>query len=263
MGTAPSRNGTRRTAVAVLVVATLAACGSSGGSNPKSSSTTRRSTTTSSTSTTTSTTTAGGGTAVLAPPLLPLYPFQTDAEVAQWRGSGSRPEFSDAGKTAVAFARFLGYTDVNLVVTSTSDAKGEHVSVGSVVPDTDRRTVAAIVHLVRYDAQSGAPWVVVGTDDTDFALTAPAYGATITSPLPVGGRITGIDENIVVQVVQLHANGALGTSTGIPAGGQNSPWSGTMTFSTPSDPILMVAAKTGGHTRAVERFTVNGVRSAG
>lgn len=254
-----SRSGTCAVLVAVLV--TLAACGSSGGSKPSSSSTTRRSTTTTSTTPTSTTTTGGATGAVLAPPLLPLFPFQTDAEVAQWRGSGSRPEFSDAGKTAVAFAQFLGYSEVNLVVTTASDAKGEHVTVGSVVPDTDRKISSAIVHLVRYDAQPNAPWEVVGTDDTDFALTTPAYGASVASPLPVGGRITGIDENIVVQVVQLHANGALGTSVGIPAGGENRPWSGTVTFSAPSDPILMVAASTGGHTRRVERFTVNGVRA--
>lgn len=243
-------------AITVLVVL-LAACGSSGGSEPSSSTSSRSSSTT-----TSSTTTTGGG-AVLAPPLLALYPFQTDAEVAAWRDSGNRPEFADAGKTALAFAQFLGYTDVNLVISSTSDDKGEHVTVGSVVPDTDQKTPAAVVHLVRYDAKPGAPWEVVGTDDTDFALTTPAYGATIASPLSVGGRITGIDESITVRVVQLHANGALGVQCCIAAGGQDSPWSGSVTFSNPTDPVLMVAASTGGHTRAVERFTVNGVRAGG
>ncbi len=272
MGLSPTGRGTvGRVIVTAVVVATLAACNSGGGSKPRSSSTSRRSTTTtrpptstsSGTAGTTTTTSGGAPVAVLAPPLLPLFPFQTDREVASWRASGSRPEFADAGRTAVAFAQFLGYTEVNLVVRTTSDAKGEHVTVGSVVPDTDRRTPAAIVHLVRYDAEPNAPWEVVGTDDTTFALTAPAYGAPITSPLAVGGRITGVDESIRVQVVQLHANGALGTQCCVPAGGQDSPWSGSVTFSPPSDPVLMVAASTGGHTRNVERFTVNGVRAGG
>ncbi len=83
------------------------------------------------------------------------------------------------------------------------------------------------------------------------------------SPLAVGGRITGVDESIRVQVRQLHGDAPLGEQCCIAAGGERSPWSGQVTFSTPTDPILMVAASTGGHVRSVERFTVNGVRRRG
>ena len=203
--------------------------------------------------------------AVLAAPLLPLFPFQTASEAEAWRtayrASGAQPRFADAGRTAVAFARFLGYTEIDRVITSRTDALGVHVSVGALIPDTDRTSTAAIVHLVRFMAGGDAPWVVVGTDDTNFALTAPAYGAAIHSPMPVGGTITGVDESIKVHVQQLHANGRLGELCCIPAGGQGSPWSGTITFAAPTDPILMVSAATGGHIRNVERFTVNAVRA--
>jgi hypothetical protein len=268
------RAGTRRRpwlVVAVGAALLVTACGSSGGSASQpsgrrttTSSSTRRSTTTTST-TATSSTTAPGTDAVLAAPLLPLFPFQRAAEAEAWRAahqaSGARPEFADAGRTAVAFAQFLGYTEIDRVITSRTDAKGAHVSVGALIPDTDRTSTAAIVHLVRFMSGADAPWVVVGTDDTNFALTAPAYGRTIRSPLPVGGTITGVDENIKVHVQQLHGNGYLGELCCIPAGGQGSPWSGTVTFAPPTDPILMVSASTGGHIRAVERFTVNGVRA--
>jgi hypothetical protein len=134
------------------------------------------------------------------------------------------------------------------------------VAVGSTVPDTNRLGTASVIHLVRYMSGSDAPWEVVGTDDTDFTITAPKYGASITSPLSVSGLITGVDENVKVRVQQLHANGYLGESAGVPAGGQNQPWSTTMTFAPPTDPILLVSASTGGHTRTVERFTVNAVK---
>lgn len=218
-----------------------------------------------SSSTTTSSTTAPSTDAVLAAPLLPLFPFQTATEAEAWRTgyqtSGARSEFADAGRTAVAFAQFLGYTEIDRVITSRTDAKGVHVSVGALIPDTNRTSTAAIVHLVRFMAGADAPWVVVGTDDTTFALTAPAYGAAIHSPVPVGGTITGVDENIKVHVQQLHANGYLGELCCIPAGGQGRPWSGTVTFSAPTDPVLTVSASTGGHIRNVERFTVNAVRA--
>jgi hypothetical protein len=263
----------RFVAVGVVAVSLLAtACASSGSTasppssrRPTSTSTRSSSTTSSSSTTTTSSTTAPGTDAVLAAPLLPLFPFQTAAEAEAWRtayrASGARPEFADAGRTAVAFAQFLGYTEIDRVVTTRTDAKGAHVSVGALIPDTDRTSTAAIVHLVRFTTGADAPWVVVGTDDTNFALTAPAYGRGIQSPLPVGGTITGVDESIRVHVQQLHGNGYLGEACCIPAGGQGSPWSGTLTFAPPTDPILMVSASTGGHIRGVERFTVNGVRA--
>ncbi len=124
---------------------------------------------------------APGGDTVLAAPLLPLFPFQTAGEARAWmtayRAKGARPEFADPGPTALAFARFLGYTEVDRVTATTTDAKGAHVSVGSLVPETQQASTAAVVHLVRYLPRVDAPWEVVGTDDTTFSLTEPAYGA--------------------------------------------------------------------------------------
>jgi len=255
------------TVVVTAAVLLLAACGSAGSGPSASTSRPRRTTSTSSGTTSTTASSTPSGDAVLAPPLLPLFPFQTAGEAQAWitehRASGARPEFADAGQTAVAFARFLGYTEVDRVVATTIDAKGAHVSVGFLVPDTQQERTASVVHLVRYLPDADAPWEVVGTDDTTFALTTPRYGGTIASPLAVGGRITGVDESIRVQVRQLHADAPLGEFCCIPAGGENGPWSGSVTFTAPTDPILMVSASTGGHVLRVERFTVNGVRRGG
>ncbi len=37
---------------------------------------------------------------------------------------------------------------------------------------------------------------MVGTDDTTHTLNIPAYGGTATSPVRIGGKITGMDENL-------------------------------------------------------------------
>ncbi len=251
------------TLIASLVLVSACSSGSSTTNSSSTSGTGHRTSTT--TTTSTSTTTTSPPDMVLAAPLLPLFPFQTQAEAKAWRtdhrSSGARPEFADPGRTALAFAQFLGYTEVDHVIATQVDEKGRHVAIGSLIPDTDRTTTAAVVHLVRYMAGADAPWEVVGTVDTDFGLTTPAYGATIRSPLTVSGHITGVDENIKVHVQQLHAPSLLGELCCIPAGGQDSLWTGSITFTPPTDSIVMVSASTGGHILAVERFTVNGVRA--
>jgi hypothetical protein len=125
---------------------------------------------------------------------------------------------------------------------------------------------SAVVHLRRFGSGNNAPWEVVGTDDTStFSLTKPSYGAVVTSPFAVGGAITGVDENIRVEVLQLSSTTPIGTFCCQPAGNTGLPWSANVTFHGASDPgnVLIVAASTGGHLAAVERFTVTGVRTSG
>ncbi|HUO49581.1 MAG TPA: hypothetical protein VMU09_12170, partial [Acidimicrobiales bacterium] len=124
-------------------------------------------------------------------------------------------------------------------------------------------TTSAVIHLARWGSVAGAPWEVVGTDDTSFSLTTPAYGATARSPLAVGGSITGVDESISVVVRQPSSGGPLGTFCCQPAGGSGSAWSAMVTFAGGTDPALTVVAATGGHVQKVERFTVTGIRTAG
>jgi hypothetical protein len=116
-----------------------------------------------------------------------------------------------------------------------------------------------VIHLVRFGAGRLAPWEVVGTDDRTFTLTTPPYGARVSSLVHVGGRITGVDENIRVQVRQKSSTAPLGTSPGIPAGGQNTPWSTAVTFHGATDHVLTIAAATGGHIAGVERFAITAV----
>ena len=114
---------------------------------------------------------------------------------------------------------------------------------------------------MRFGSGADAPWEVVGTDDTDLSVTAPAYGATVTSPVTVGGRISGVDESIRVQVRQSSTESPLGESCCLPAGGSNTPWHTTVAFHGATDPVVTIVASTGGHLQGVERFAVTGVRT--
>jgi hypothetical protein len=196
---------------------------------------------------------------------LPLYPFRSLQDVNSWQGThrsgGTQPWHLDAGQTALSFAGALGYNNIDSVVGTRMDATGAHVSIGFNNPNGQRNT-AAVVHLIRFGTGTDAPWEVVGTDDTDFTVTTPHYAAIVTSPATVGGRVTGVDENIRVEVFQQSSQGPLGQFCCLPAGGTSRAWSATVSFHGATDNVFVIAASTGGHLAAVERFTVTGVRAA-
>jgi len=198
-------------------------------------------------------------------PYLALWPFRTVVDVQSWQqaysSTGSGSWHLSAQTTALDFTMdYLGFTEINTVVGTTLNTTGAHIAVGF-RPTSSVTSTSAVVHLVRWGTGSDAPWEVVGTDDTTFSLTIPAYGATASSPLHVGGAITGADESISVMVRQPSTSTAIGSFCCTPAGGSGSPWSATVSFAGATDPVLTVAAATGGHVQAVERFTVTGVRS--
>ena len=232
----------------MLVVGLLVgACGSSNDAR-------RTKDTSSSTVSTTSTTSNE-----VAFPYQPMYPFANLAEVATWQqhaaSDADQAWHLDAKATALSFARFLGYTELDQAGATTGNGQDAHVEIGGNNSD-GRFSAAAIVHLVRYGRGDHVPWEVVGTDDTDFSITTPGYGAAVTSPMPAGGRITGVDESISITVRGLHAQEALGGSCCVPAGGEGTPWSTTVSFAPPVEGVIVVSAATGGHVRSVERFTV-------
>ena len=193
----------------------------------------------------------------------PLWPFAGVEEAAVWqqayRDGGHQPWHLDAGLVARRFTQvYLGYQEVDRVLRMTISEDQAWVDVGSRLPD-GKAGRAAVLHLARIGTGSDAPWEVVGTKDSTLSLTTPRYGAAVTSPMAVGGRITGVDESLVVRVLRL-GTGEIGHSPGIPAGGQNRPWSTTMPFAAPAGSVLTIAVSSGGHVAGVERFAITGVR---
>jgi hypothetical protein len=195
----------------------------------------------------------------------PLWPFSTPEQVAAWqreyRANGKDPWHLDPARTATAFTRdFLAFTDIDQAVKTVRDGQHARVHVGYRSPEgPEGLVVAAVVHLMRYGAGEDAPWEVVGTDDTTLTLTKPAYGATAASPVTVGGRITGVDESIRVQVRHPGAGAPLGERCCLPGGGENTPWSAKVPFTAQPGGTLTIVASTGGHIAEVERFAITGV----
>ncbi|MFF8833167.1 hypothetical protein [Streptomyces sp. NPDC015131] len=215
------------------------------------------------------------GTAAPAPPpaapdpglgdLQPMWPFTTLAQARAWqrehRSGGHQPWHLDAERTALAFTRsFLGFQEIDRVTTRSIGATRARVGVG--LSGSEDSGSAAVVHLARLGTGRDAPWTVVGTKDTTFTLTSPAYGSVVRSPVTVGGRITGLDESIRVQVRQPSSDTVLGTACCTPAGGTGRLWSASVPFKGAKDAVLTVVASTGGHIAEVERFTVTAVRHA-
>ena len=207
---------------------------------------------------------APGQTAGLPARYLPLYPFASLAGVRAWQASyqsgGHQPWHLSPDITATAFAAFLGYTDVTQVAHSTVSGGDARVAVGIKLPDGTIST-AAIIHLVPFGSGKYTPWEVIGTNDTTFTLVRPGYGSTVSSPAAVGGKITGADESIRVTVHDLSSQGPVGTYCCRAAGGTRSPWSASVTFHATPGQVITIAASTGGHVAAVERFAVTGARA--
>ena len=197
----------------------------------------------------------------LAAGYLPLYPFASLTDVRGWQASyqsgGHQPWHLSPDITATAFAAFLGYTDVTRVTHSTVSGGTAHVTVGIKLPNGIIST-AAIIHLLRFGTGKDAPWEVVGTDDTTFSLDKPAYGSTVSSPVTAGGKIIGADESVRVTVHSLSAQEPVGTYCCRAAGGTSSPWSAGVPFHATPGEVITIAASTGGHVAAVERFAVTG-----
>ncbi|TNC24228.1 hypothetical protein FG385_19170 [Amycolatopsis alkalitolerans] len=195
---------------------------------------------------------------------VPLWPFASVADAAAWqqsyRGGGHQPWHLDPGLTAQSFTQgYLRYTDLDVITQTSVQGDQAWVGVGYTNPN-NQPTTAAVIHLAKIGSGTDAPWEVVGTRDTTLTLTQPGYGSKVSSPVTVGGRITGVDENLQVQIRTL-GTGVVGRSAGIPAGGQDTPWSVTVPFAAPSGSVLTIAVATGGHVTSVERFAITGVRS--
>jgi hypothetical protein len=195
---------------------------------------------------------------------LPLWPFGTVAEAQDWQRSyrtgGHQPWHVSADHTALSFTTgYLGLGGVDRVLRSVVQGDDALVTVGYAT--TGRRTsAAAVIHLIRFGGGSDAPWEVVGTRDTTLSLTTPSYAATVSSPVRVGGRISGVDESIHVWVRQASASRPVGETCCLPAGGAGAPWSTAVGLRGASEPVLTIVAATGGHVTDVERFAITGVR---
>jgi hypothetical protein len=195
---------------------------------------------------------------------LPLYPFSSRADALAWEASsgGHQPWHLSAGQTALSFTQgYLGFAGINLITGQTVRQGDARVAVGFAITP-GRTSTAAVIHLVRFGTGRLAPWEVVGTDDTDFSLTSPAYGSAASTPLIVGGRISGIEDSIRIQVRELSSAVPLADSCCHGAvSGIGQPWHATVQTGGGADPVLTVVASHDSGVAAVARFAVTGLRT--
>jgi len=194
----------------------------------------------------------------------PLFPFANLAGVRAWQASyasgGHQPWHLNPGLTALAFTQgYLGFTHIGKVAALRMTGGDAHVTVGFHRPD-GHVSAAAVIHLVKYGTGRNVPWEVVGTDDTTLTLDVPAYGGIATSPVRIGGKVTGVDESLQAEVHRLGASGPVGSFCCQPAGGQASPWAFSVPFRATPGQLITIVVHTGGHVAAVERFAVTGAR---
>lgn len=195
---------------------------------------------------------------------LPLWPFASVAEARAWqreyRSAGHAPWHLSAEQTALSFVRSLGLKGIDRTTTRTVGDADARVGVGYKGPEGT--ATAAVIHLIRLGEGRDVPWEVVGSEDKDLSLTTPEYGATVTSPVTVGGSVTGVDESLHVLVVQRSTGPEpIGSFCCASAGGMPGRWSAKVSFRRPTDPVLTIVVYTGGHVAEVERFAVTGVRA--
>jgi len=195
-----------------------------------------------------------------------VYPFRDLAEVGVWQRSyqsgGHQPWHLDPGLTASSFAGFLGYGQAHQVISERQDASGAHVALGFRNPN-GVPVVATTVHLVRVGSGPDAPWEVVGDDPSSvLTVTMPSYGTTVSSPMRVGGLITGVDESLHVQVRQLDTATPIGDRCCIAAGGDRQPWSTDVAFAGATAPVVIIGVSTGGHLQTIEHFAFTAAYAA-
>ena len=194
----------------------------------------------------------------------PLWPFASVGEARAWqreyRSGGHAPWHLSAEQTALSFVRFLGLKGIDRTTRRTVGDAEAWVGVGYRGPEGT--ATAAVIHLIRLGEGRDAPWEVVGTEDKDLSLTTPAYGARVTSPVTVGGSVTGVDESLHVLVSQRSTGSEpIGRFCCASAGGMPGRWSAKVSYRGATDPVLTIVVYTGGHVAEVERFAVTGVRA--
>jgi hypothetical protein len=195
----------------------------------------------------------------------PLWPFANLGAAQAWqavhRRSGQQPWHLEAAQTALSFTQgYLGFTTMTVVTSTRVADGGTYVGVGYRDGNGAAHT-AAVLFLVRFGPDTDSPWEVVGSADTTFSLEQPAYGTAVSTPMTVGGHITGSDENIRVTVRSLTSSGPVGGFCCQPAGGNRTVWQATVPFTAGTGQVLTIVATTGGHLATVERFTLQGVHT--
>lgn len=166
-----------------------------------------------------------------------LWPFTSQQQADAWTADhGSRPWAADQTSVAAHFVTdYLGLSGVTADKTCATCTK-------VLLTGSNGRTVGT-VHLVGNggQARNGPPYSVGSVDGGDLTVTTPAAGGVVSSPLRVSGRVTGVDESILLHLVSATGRDLASTST--PAGSAL-PWEASLTWTDRSWSTAGLVAKT-------------------
>jgi len=167
----------------------------------------------------TTTTTASTTTTVVVPPV--------DASTAVFPYAAGSLRFDDPAGAARGFAvDFLGFTDPLLGEYMAGDSRSGEIEVR---PESRGPATTVFVRRLGDDT-----WWVLGSATEHITVERPATGATITSPVAVGGEALAFEGHVVVEVRQDGTAGPIGTGSVTGGGGPSAPFEGEITFTEPT-----------------------------
>ena len=205
--------------VATLVGSALltVSCGS------KSSTATKPTTTTTSAATPTTSSPTSSPTSSTKPTIVPT-------DTAVWPFATSSTRYADPVKAATDFAvTYLGFVKPVVGPFVAGDSRSGEVAIRA-----NTRATATTTVMVRKLAPDET-WWVLGAATTHLRLVAPAWNASITSPVTLSGRSTAFEATVNVEIRQDGSLTPIGT--GFVMGGANGtmgPFSKAITFTKPT-----------------------------
>lgn len=202
------------TALLLATAAATAGCGSTSTPTTTSVGTTSAAATTSSTAASSTTT---------APPMAP-----TDSAV--WPFVTSTTRYTDPVKAATDFAvTYLGFVNPAVGPFMGGDSRSGEVEIRA-----NKRGTAAMTVMVRKLAPDDS-WWVIGAATTHLQLDAPAWNASITSPVTLSGQSDAYEATVNVEIRQDGSLTPLGTDFVMGgANGTMGPFSKAVTFTHPT-----------------------------
>ncbi len=142
--------------------------------------------------------TPAGRPAVALPPY-PAWPFTSIRQVRAWQAQGGpahQPQLLDPGTTATAFADFLAVPGLRVLdVADEPGGGGKAVTLGRQMADGAVHGVT-VVHVARYGAGAGTPWVVTRAGAYHLKITSPGLAAALSSPVSVAAEVDGVHHSI-------------------------------------------------------------------
>lgn len=172
-----------------------------------------------------------------------IWPFATKAELDAYAAGPDRT-FRDPVATARAFAsRYLGMDDpVNFAFRSTGAGAGEvplgfRFGEGRTPVPNPQPTFTVVLRQLGAQSASG-PWTVVEATSPNIVVTRPGSLGTATSPVRVTGQAHTFEGTVDVEVREdgMVAGQALGRGVVTGGGDALHPFSGDVTFRSPSKP---------------------------